>query len=754
MQRRGDVQPQRQQLLERQRPGLVDQLAQRRALEVLDQQVRKAAVERRRRSRARAPGGRAARARRPRGAGRAARPGRPRGRGAAPWPPARRAGGRPRPGTPRSAGRRRAGAARCGRARSRRPPRGPRSGALARQPAGRRRDGRRRRRTVTRSPRTVSVARAHTSSSHLVAARRRGRERRRPAVGGRRRARLARATALRRPARARAPRRAPAPRAASDRGDGAGRWAVGQGAGRRGRAADGVTTGCMRRVAAIARRPARCPIAGRRSNRVRPSSCRARRAAGPAILFADGGRRALRLPRRVRRRGPARRRWWRGWPAASARSTRSRSAGWPARPTPLLGGLAIFAGVLIAAALFLPINEQMRGILLARRADHDRRRDRRRARPAAGVKLAGQVPAALVLVDAGVAWTTSRCPFVGARRLRRASAGRSPCSASSPMMNVVNFSDGVDGLAAGVCAISAAAFAVIAFDLGARRRRRAGRDRRRAPRSASSSTTSTPRRSSWATAARTCSACCSAAIIVEGSLKTNALIALVVPARRARRAVPRHRLRGGEADQVPAAGLPRRLQPLPPPLPPDRVLASAGRCSTSTRGRSPWPASRSRCASCRTRTTAATCDPGWTRGRWPRCFVDRARGQRLPRLRARDPQAAPAARVAAPPHRPGHDRVRDRRERQPRARDRRVPGRLGFESVRLTALAVTPGAPVSSCEPYDRPHTRKEVSRTDAEHAPPVQMAYRHGRRRAPASAPARALAAFLGRGQQHHCRP
>ena len=32
-------------------------------------------------------------------------------------------------------------------------------------------------------------------------------------------------------------------------------------------------------------------------------------------------------------------------------------------------------------------------------------------------------------------------------------------------MNVVNFSDGIDGLAAGVCTIAAAAFAVIAFDL-------------------------------------------------------------------------------------------------------------------------------------------------------------------------------------------------------------------------------------------------------------------------------------------------
>jgi len=34
------------------------------------------------------------------------------------------------------------------------------------------------------------------------------------------------------------------------------------------------------------------------------------------------------------------------------------------------------------------------------------------------------------------------------------------------MMNVVNFSDGVDGLAAGVCVIMAATMAIIAFDLG------------------------------------------------------------------------------------------------------------------------------------------------------------------------------------------------------------------------------------------------------------------------------------------------
>ena len=51
----------------------------------------------------------------------------------------------------------------------------------------------------------------------------------------------------------------------------------------------------------------------------------------------------------------------------------------------------------------------------------------------------------------------------------------------------------------------------------------------RAPRSASSSTTSTRPRSSWATAARTCSGYLLGAVIVEGTLKTNALIALVGP---------------------------------------------------------------------------------------------------------------------------------------------------------------------------------------------------------------------------------
>ena len=95
-------------------------------------------------------------------------------------------------------------------------------------------------------------------------------------------------------------------------------------------------------------------------------------------------------------------------------------------------------------------------------------------------------------------------------------------------MNAVNFTDGVDGLAAGVCAISAAAFAPIAFDLG--------------------------RDGAGVLATITCGAAvgflvhnfhpasvfmgdCGALLlglllgstIIEGSLKTNAVIALIVP---------------------------------------------------------------------------------------------------------------------------------------------------------------------------------------------------------------------------------
>ena len=196
-------------------------------------------------------------------------------------------------------------------------------------------------------------------------------------------------------------------------------------------------------------------------------------------------------------------------------------------PTPLLGGLAIFAGALVAAWAVLPLTPRTEAILagaalitLVGAVDdvHDL---------APPVKLLGQAAAALVLVLNDVTVHSFTLPFVHRVELGELGAPVTLVGLVA-LMNVVNFSDGVDGLAAGVCAISAAAFAVIAFDLG--------------------------RDSAALLAAITCGAAlgfllhnfhpasvfmgdCGSnllglllgAVIVEGTLKTNALIALVGP---------------------------------------------------------------------------------------------------------------------------------------------------------------------------------------------------------------------------------
>jgi UDP-GlcNAc:undecaprenyl-phosphate GlcNAc-1-phosphate transferase len=80
------------------------------------------------------------------------------------------------------------------------------------------------------------------------------------------------------------------------------------------------------------------------------------------------------------------------------------------------------------------------------------------------VKLAGQVIAAVIAVQAGAVVTDVTLPFVGALQFPNA-GGVLTVIWLVGMMNVVNFSDGVDGLAAGVCTIDGLAFAIIAFDL-------------------------------------------------------------------------------------------------------------------------------------------------------------------------------------------------------------------------------------------------------------------------------------------------
>jgi UDP-GlcNAc:undecaprenyl-phosphate/decaprenyl-phosphate GlcNAc-1-phosphate transferase len=204
-----------------------------------------------------------------------------------------------------------------------------------------------------------------------------------------------------------------------------------------------------------------------------------------------------------------------------------KARGLASEATPLLGGLAIFAGVLIAALLFMPDSERVRWILASAAfitlvGAWD---DWRELPPAA--KLVGQLIAALMLVNADVVVRNITFPFLGAVEFGDF-GGPLTVLGLVAIMNVVNFSDGVDGLAAGVCAISALAFAVIAFDLG--------RDVAGVLAAITAGAALGFLVHNFHPASVFMGDCGSnllglllGAVIVEGSLKTNALVALVGP---------------------------------------------------------------------------------------------------------------------------------------------------------------------------------------------------------------------------------
>jgi UDP-GlcNAc:undecaprenyl-phosphate/decaprenyl-phosphate GlcNAc-1-phosphate transferase len=134
------------------------------------------------------------------------------------------------------------------------------------------------------------------------------------------------------------------------------------------------------------------------------------------------------------------------------------------KPMPRLGGLAILLGVLAAGIAFLPNTEEVRGILLGATmitaiGALDDIFDL-----AAPIKLAGQFAAALIPVESNVTVDNFTFPFVGAVDLGSL-GGPITLIGIVAVMNVVNFTDGVDGLAAGVCTIAAATFAVICLSL-------------------------------------------------------------------------------------------------------------------------------------------------------------------------------------------------------------------------------------------------------------------------------------------------
>ena len=142
-----------------------------------------------------------------------------------------------------------------------------------------------------------------------------------------------------------------------------------------------------------------------------------------------------------------------------------RERGLSDRETPLLGGLAVFAAATIAGAIWLPHSRPYPGILAAAALITlvGALDDRLDFHPA--VKLLGQIAAAIVAVTVGgVNVPHITLPFFGLLTFPHIGPTLTAFGLVG-MMNVVNFSDGVDGLAAGVCAIVGAAFAVIAFTL-------------------------------------------------------------------------------------------------------------------------------------------------------------------------------------------------------------------------------------------------------------------------------------------------
>ncbi len=143
-----------------------------------------------------------------------------------------------------------------------------------------------------------------------------------------------------------------------------------------------------------------------------------------------------------------------------------RERGLSDRPTPRLGGLAIYAGVLVSTLIWLPHGEAYRAILIAAAfimlvGAIDDVIDL-----PAGVKLAGQVAAAWYIAHQ----PDGRVQTFTLPLLHRVDLGdwAVPLTVLGlvVIMNAVNFSDGVDGLASGVCAIAGASFALIAFDAG------------------------------------------------------------------------------------------------------------------------------------------------------------------------------------------------------------------------------------------------------------------------------------------------
>src|SRR4051812_20720973 len=119
------------------------------------------------------------------------------------------------------------------------------------------------------------------------------------------------------------------------------------------------------------------------------------------------------------------------------------------RPVPRLGGLALFLGIFVPALAFLPFSHETRGLLLGAAiavtvgAIDDFRGLRWYA------KLGGQLLAAWVPVWFGIWVARFTFPLLGIHALPEWAGAPLTILWIVAIMNMVNFLDGLDGLAAG-----------------------------------------------------------------------------------------------------------------------------------------------------------------------------------------------------------------------------------------------------------------------------------------------------------------
>jgi len=135
-------------------------------------------------------------------------------------------------------------------------------------------------------------------------------------------------------------------------------------------------------------------------------------------------------------------------------------------PVPRLGGVALFLGIIVPALAFLPTGRETRGLLLGAAVAVtvgavDDFRGLRWFEKLAGMFVAAAIPTAF-----GVWVNRFTFPLVGIHQLPEWAGMSLTVLWIVAIMNMVNFLDGMDGLAAGVSAIAGLTFSVIALSLG------------------------------------------------------------------------------------------------------------------------------------------------------------------------------------------------------------------------------------------------------------------------------------------------